>query len=347
MKKINAGIIGANGYTGLELMNILARHPLARVNTLVSVSNAGAHVCDMYPSLTTYRGRVFDALDTDAAAKANDVIFSCLPHSASAELCAEFVKRGVRVIDLSADFRYRDIDVYEKTYKVSHPAKEIAQTAVYGLPEIYRESIKTASVVGNPGCYTTCSILPVYPLIKERAVSADDIIIDAKSGTSGAGKKAETPGLFAEVNESFKAYAVAAHRHTSEIEEQLSIAHGDKVSLSFTPHLLPITRGILSTIYLKPSANIGRDDIHDIYSKYYGGEPFVVVEKNALPAINWVKHSNYIRIGFVLDKRVNRLIIISCLDNLIKGASGQAVQNMNIMFGIDETAGLTVQAEYL
>ncbi|MDR3264175.1 MAG: N-acetyl-gamma-glutamyl-phosphate reductase [Clostridiales bacterium] len=344
---IKASIIGANGYTGLELMNILSAHKDAAVTHLVSVSNAGTPVTDIYPSLVDYRDKCFETLDIDKISDGSDVIFSCLPHSASAEICSAFFNRGKKIIDLSADFRYKSLDVYEKTYKVTHPDKELLNKAVYGLPELYRKKISSSSIVGNPGCYTTSSILPVYPLLKEAVVDADDIIIDAKSGTSGAGRKAEISGLFAEVNENFKAYSVAVHRHTSEIEQELSIAAGKDVAVSFTPHLLPINRGILSTIHLKLKKNRSADDIYDLYMKYYGTEPFVIISKDKLPSINSVKYGNYISIGFVVDKRLNRLIVISCLDNLIKGASGQAVQNMNIMFGIEETEGLKFQPRHI
>ncbi|MDR2091108.1 MAG: N-acetyl-gamma-glutamyl-phosphate reductase [Clostridiales bacterium] len=336
---INVSIIGANGYTGLELLNILAAHKEAAVKHAVSVGNAGTLITDMYPALLAYRGARFEPLDIDLIAKDSELVFSCLPHAASAEVCKKLYERGVKIIDLSADFRYDDLAVYEKTYNVTHPCPELLERSVYGLPELYCEKIKAASIVGNPGCYTTCSILPLYPLVKENAVDADDIIIDAKSGTSGAGKKAEVSGLFAEVNENFKAYAVATHRHTSEIEQEISKAAKKAAAISFTPHLLPITRGILSTIHLKLKNKLVKEDIFELYDKYYKNEPFVIIDKTP-PSINSVKYGNYIRIGFVVDERLNRLIVISCLDNLIKGASGQAVQNMNIMFGIDETEGL-------
>jgi N-acetyl-gamma-glutamyl-phosphate reductase len=343
---INVSVVGANGYTGLELLNILSAHKGAAVKRAVSVSNAGTYINDMYPALLDYREMKFETLDVDAIAADSDLVFSCLPHAASAEICKKFYERGLKIIDLSADFRYDDLSVYEKTYKVVHPCPELLEQSVYGLPELYRKKIRKASVVGNPGCYTTCSIIPLYPLVKEKIVDADNIIIDAKSGVSGAGKKAEISGLFAEVNENFKAYAVATHRHTSEIEQEISKAAKKKVALSFTPHLLPITRGILSTIHLKLKKNVSQEDVFNLYDKYYKNEPFVVVDKT-LPTINSVKYGNYIRIGFVVDKRLNRLIVVSCLDNLIKGASGQAVQNMNIMFELDETEGLKCQPKHL
>jgi N-acetyl-gamma-glutamyl-phosphate reductase len=343
---VNVSIIGANGYTGLELLNILSAHKKAAVKRAISVSNAETLITDMYPSLIDYGGMKFEALDIDALAADSDLVFSCLPHAASAEICKKLYERGLKIIDLSADFRYDSLSVYEKTYKVTHPCPELLEQSVYGLPELYRKKIAKASIVGNPGCYTTCSIIPLYPLVKERVVDANDIVVDAKSGVSGAGKKAEIAGLFSEVNENFKAYAVATHRHTSEIEQEISKAAKKEVALSFTPHLLPITRGILSTIHLKLKKDVSQEDVFALYDKYYKNEPFVLVDK-ALPTVNSVKYGNYIRIGFVVDKRLNRLIVVSCLDNLIKGASGQAVQNMNIMFGLNETEGLKDQPKHL
>ncbi|MDR1906271.1 MAG: N-acetyl-gamma-glutamyl-phosphate reductase [Clostridiales bacterium] len=345
---VKASIIGANGYTGLELMNILSAHKSVTITHLVSVSNKSTRITDMYPSLVGLKDSFFEGVDDlDAISKDSDVIFSCLPHAASAELCGKLFERGVKIIDLSADFRYDSRSVYEKTYKTLHPYPELLNLAAYGLPELYKEKIKKASIVGNPGCYTTCSILPLYPLVKEGIIDADNIIIDAKSGTSGAGKKAETSGLFAEVNENFKAYGVAVHRHTSEIEQEISNAAGRDIALSFTPHLLPVTRGILATIHLKPIIDIDEHGIYEVYRKYYANQPFVLFSLDKLPSLNCVKYSNYISIGFVLDKRLRRLIVVSCIDNLIKGASGQAVQNMNIMFGLDETEGLRMQPRHL
>ncbi|MDR2047204.1 MAG: N-acetyl-gamma-glutamyl-phosphate reductase [Clostridiales bacterium] len=344
---IKASVIGANGYTGLELLGILAAHKGTVVEHAVSVSNAGAPITDMYPSLTAYKGRAFEPLRIERIARDCDVVFSCLPHASSADICREFFDAGVKIIDLSADFRYDDIALYEKTYKVSHPCPELLKNAVYGLPELYRKKIGCASIVGNPGCYTTCSIIPLYPLVKEGIIDDENIIIDAKSGVSGAGKKTELAYLFSEVNENFKAYSVTTHRHTSEIEQELSKAAGRGVALSFTPHLLPVNRGILSTIHLKLTGDYSQNDIFDLYGEYYKDEPFVLIDKDKLPSLNAVKYGNYISIGFVADKRLKRLIVVSCLDNLIKGASGQAVQNMNIMFGKDETEGLLAMPKHL
>ncbi|HHW90615.1 MAG TPA: N-acetyl-gamma-glutamyl-phosphate reductase [Clostridiales bacterium] len=335
---INIGIIGANGYTGFELMKILSRHPNARLQILTSRSQKGKKITEAYPSLTALKDQSFEDVDMDKLSK-TDVVFSCLPHASSAEICAKLYKSDVKVIDLSADFRYKDIELYENTYKVKHPAPELLKSAVYGLPELYRDQIKNSSLVGNPGCYPTSAILPLYPLLKENIINNSSLIIDSKSGTSGAGKKADVDLIFSEVNESLKAYAVTTHRHTSEIEEVLSLNSKSDVTVCFTPHLLPITRGILSAIYAPLNTAVTMDDIYSIYAQYYQSEPFVKVIQE-LPQIKWVANTNNIFIGFRIDSKNNMLIIISVLDNLIKGASGQAVQNMNIMFGLPETTGL-------
>jgi len=335
---INIGILGANGYTGEQLMKILSTHSQANLEIMSSRSEQGKKITDVYPNLTLLKNKTFSGLDLDALSKM-DVVFSCLPHAASSELCSKLYKTGVKVIDLSADFRYKSLDIYQNTYKVKHADPELLKTAVYGLPEINREKIKKSSLIGNPGCYTTSSILPLYPVIKEGFVSSSGIIIDSKSGTSGAGKKADIALNFVEVNESFKAYGVTTHRHTSEIEEVLSLNTDKNVTVNFTPHLLPINRGILSTIYAPLQKQVDENEIYDLYEKYYSNETFINITKD-LPQIKWVTDSNNVFIGFRIDKKNNLLIIISVLDNLIKGASGQAVQNMNIMFGFDETTGL-------
>lgn len=348
MKKIRISIIGANGYTGMELLRLLANHPGVEVRHAVSRSLAGRPIPEYFPSLHAYDGRVFESADSlEALCEDSDAAFLCLPHAASAEMAGRLFRLGVKVIDLSADFRYRDVRTYEQTYRVVHPEKELLQAAVYGLPELFREQIRTAGLVGNPGCYTTCSILTLFPLIKEGVVSPEHLIIDAKSGVSGAGKKTELSNLFAEVHENFKAYAVTTHRHTSEIEEKLSLALGRPLQVSFTPHLLPVQRGILATIYadLLPG---GATRVADVYRAFYKDEPFVrVFDEGVLPELKQVRHSNYLHIGFQTDPRLNRVVLIGCLDNLVKGASGQAIQNLNLMFGLDERTGLMAEGDYL
>lgn len=344
---IKVSIIGANGYTGLELLNILSQHKYVELKHIVSRSYKNTKIFDMYPNLTALKDRFFEDLNTEEIIKDSDVVFTALPHAESAKVCSAFMKAGLKVIDLSADFRYNDYKVYEDTYKTVHPEKEILKQAVYGLPEIYKDKIKDAKVIGNPGCYTTCSILSVYPLIKENLIDANSIIIDAKSGVSGAGKKAETSMLFCEVNENFKAYAVTTHRHTSEIEQELSLAAKEDVKVSFTPHLLNVQRGIFATIYCNLKENINTENIETAYKKYYENEPFVVLRGENLPELKNVRNSNFIQIGYKVDMRLNRIVIIGVLDNLIKGASGQAVQNMNLMFNLDETEGLMFNSRYI
>ena len=340
MKKINVSVIGANGYTGQELLKILSKHPYVNSDKLIARSDAGKFITDVFPSLTALKGRKFENSDADLSG--SDLIFSCLPHAAASEVIGPLVKKGIKVIDLSADFRYTDLKLYEDTYKVKHACPDILLAdAVYGLCEINRKEIKKAAVVGNPGCYTTCAILALYPLLAKKLIGHENIIIDAKSGVSGAGKKLDAALSFCEVNESFKAYGVTTHRHTSEIEEKLSEAAKKTVSLCFTPHLLPVQRGILSTVYCTPVSGVSADDIAAAYGEFYGGEPFItIMPYGTFPELKFVTGTNNFMAGYILDKKNNKLIIIAALDNLIKGASGQAVQNMNIMSGFEETLGL-------
>lgn len=343
---IRVSVIGANGYTGVELLNIFRFHSEIKIISLVSQSNSGSPISALYPGLSAFNDKVYDAPDYDYIAANSDVVFTALPHGASAEAVNKLIKGGVKVVDLSADFRYNNIDKYEDTYKVKHPCRELL--GVYGLPELFRDKIIGATLIGNPGCYTTGSILPIYPLLSEGVVNPSSIIIDAASGTSGAGRKAELSLNFCEVNENFKAYSVTNHRHTSEIEEKLSLAAGKEVIVQFTPHLLPVQRGILSTIYLRLNDGKSVNDVKAAYQKFYENEQFINVDhKGNLPALNEVKYSNYCRIGYVYDNRTNNLIVVSALDNLIKGASGQAVQNMNIISGLPENMGLLNQPYHI
>ncbi len=342
---VKASVIGATGYAGAELMRLLTAHGQVTVTHAISKSFAGQKMSELYPSFFS-SDYALEELDCDAVAKDSDIVFTCLPHGTSAETVAQLIAKGIKVIDLSGDFRYNDISVYESWYKVKHAAPELLVESVYGMPELYRERIKHARLIGNPGCYTTCSILAVYPLLKCGLVEPSGIIIDAKSGVTGAGRSEKLTNSFCEVHESFKAYGVATHRHTSEIEQELGFAAGTEVAVSFTPHLMPVKRGILSTIYLSPKAGVVEADIAAAYA-VYKDEPFVQVTGGRLPELKHVNGSNNCAIGFVLDKRVNRLIVVSCLDNLIKGAAGQAVQNMNLVCGFDETEGLNNTGWYL
>ncbi len=342
---VKASVVGATGYAGAELMRLLTAHWQVTVTHAVSKSFAGQKMSNLYPSFFS-NDYTLEELDFDSVAKDSDIVFTCLPHGASAETAAQLLAKGVKVIDLSGDFRYNDISVYERWYKISHAAPELLAESVYGMPELYRERIKKALLIGNPGCYTTCSILAVYPLLKSGLVEPGGIIIDAKSGVTGAGRSEKLANSFCEVDESLKAYGVATHRHTSEIEQELSLAAGTEVVVSFTPHLLPVKRGILSTIYLTPKTGVTDADIAAAYAMYKD-EPFVQVTGGKLPELKHVNGSNNCAIGYVLDKRANRLIVVSCLDNLIKGAAGQAVQNMNLVCGFDETEGLNNTGWYL
>ncbi|MCL2796873.1 MAG: N-acetyl-gamma-glutamyl-phosphate reductase [Firmicutes bacterium] len=336
------GIIGANGYTGYELMRLLANHPRADVVYAGSRSMAGRKVPSLYPALSgVYDELRFESPNASVAAKKCDIVFTALPHGLSAEMGAELIKLGCKVIDLSADFRYDSIPLFEKTYEIAHPCPGLNEQKVYGLCELNRKKIvKSTKLVANPGCYPTASILALYPLLAEKVISPDGIIIDAKSGASGAGRKADEAFSYCESSSNFKAYAVTTHRHTSEIEEKLSAAALSPVALNFTPHLLPVKRGILATVYanLVPAAE---KRIADVYKAFYEKEPFVKVNpEGEMPELKFVVGSNICRIGYKVDLRTKKVIIVSVIDNLIKGASGQAIQNMNIMYSLDERMGL-------
>lgn len=342
---VKVSVIGATGYAGAELMRLLVSHKEVELVHAASKSFAGKKLSEVYPSFTGC-DIVLEEMDLDTISKDSDIVLTCLPHGASASAVPALLEGGARVIDLSGDFRYRDAGVYETWYKQTHTAKEWLKNSVYGMPEIYRDQIAAAKLIGNPGCYTTCSILALYPLMKSGVIEPKGIIIDAKSGVSGAGRSEKLANAFCEVDESVKAYGVGTHRHTSEIEQELSLAAGEDVVLSFTPHLLPIKRGIISTIYAMPKDGIAEADIKEAYAMYKD-EPFVKIYDGTLPEIKHVTGSNNCAIGFVLDKRAGRLVIVSCLDNLIKGAAGQAVQNMNILCGFDESEGLNGTGWYL
>ena len=341
---VNVSVIGATGYAGAELMRILSGHGNVNITHAVSKNFAGKQLGDVYPNFKS-KDMLLENMDAERIGADSDVVFFSLPHGASGEFIPHFLKRGIRVIDLSGDFRYRDAAVYERWYNIPHNAKELLGKSAYGLPEVYREKIRGAKLVGNPGCYPTGAVLALYPLLKAGVIGTDGIIIDSKSGVSGAGRVEKLENLYCEVDESVKAYGVASHRHTSEIEQELSIASGRDITVSFTPHLVPLKRGILSTIYAPLKNGASEKDIFDAYG-IYKDEPFVSVS-GALPEIKHVAGSNRCAIGFVCDARTGRLVIVSCIDNLIKGAAGQAVQNMNIMCSLRETEGLEGLGWYL
>ena len=345
---IKASVIGATGYAGAELTRLLTAHPDVEITHLVSHSYTGQDINQIYKSFDGKFSKTLDELDIDMLVRDSDCIFTSLPHAAGGEVIPQLYAGGKTVIDLSGDYRYNDASIYEKWYGASHPHPELLKKSVYGLPELHREEIKKARLIGNPGCYTTCSILALAPLAKAGIIDNSSIVIDAKSGSTGAGRSVSQAMHFCEVNESAKAYKVASHRHTSEIEQELSLLAGEEIMLSFTPHLLPINRGILATSYAKLTADVDFDCVYNLYMQAYASHPFVVVLNNGeLPEIKHVVGSNYIHIGFVIDKRLKRIIVVSVIDNLIKGAAGQAMQNMNLCFGLDETAALKMPAWYL
>lgn len=344
---IKAAVLGATGYAGIELVRILTNHPEAEIALLGSKSFAGQSISEVYPNLRGILEKECEETDIDKVAEC-DVAFTALPHGASKDVIPAIIERGVKVIDLSGDFRYDDIAVYEKWYGQKHSSPELLAESVYGLPELYRDKIKTARLIGNPGCYTTCSILGAYPLLKSGAGCAENIIIDAKSGVTGAGRGLSQQVHFCECTENMKAYKVACHRHTSEIEQELSHAAGKEVLVSFTPHLIPVKRGILSTIYINLNKKYTTQELVEIYKEFYRDEPFIrVKEDGMLPETKHVAGSNYVDIGVVADERLQRAVVVSALDNIGKGAAGQAVQNMNVLFGLDEGTALNSAGFYL
>lgn len=338
---IKVGIIGATGYAGGELVRILSGHKDAEIKWYGSRSYIDRKYADVYRNMFQIVDAVCMDDNMEELASQVDVIFTATPQGLCASLVNEEILSKTKIIDLSADFRLKDVKVYEEWYKIEHKAPRFLEEAVYGLCEVNRESVRNARLVANPGCYTTCSILTAYPLAKEGMIDMSTLIIDAKSGTSGAGRGAKVPNLFCEVNENIKAYGVASHRHTPEIEEQLGYAAGEQVTLSFTPHLVPMNRGILATEYAKLTKDVSWEDVKAVYDKYYGDEKFIrVLDKDVCPETKWVEGSNYVDIGFKIDPRTNRIIMMGAIDNLVKGAAGQAVQNMNLMFGLEESEGL-------
>lgn len=338
---IRVGVLGATGYAGIETVRILCGHPDVEITKLISHSFVGKKISDVYPAFRNVCDKVCEDLDVDDIAANCDLVFTALPHGASKEVIPAIYAKGVKIVDLSGDFRYDSKEVYEKWYGEPHCAPEILEKAVYGLCEIHRDKIKDATIVGNPGCYTTCSILALYPLLKAGVVKHDNIIIDAKSGVTGAGRTEKLPYSFCECTENSKAYKIATHRHTSEIEQELGHAANDEILVSFTPHLIPQKRGILATSYANLTEDISDDEIHKIFSEFYKDEHFVRVHQpGSLPETKNVAGSNFIEIGFKVDHRLKRVVVSSVIDNLYKGAAGQAVQNMNIMMGLDEKAGI-------
>ena len=350
--KIKAGIVGASGYSGEELVRLLLAHPHVELTAVTSRQYAGQTLARVFPKFANHPAAkkiMFSEPDIATLAKSAEIVFLALPHGVAAEFAVALLKMKCRVIDLSADFRLKSADVYRDFYGHDHPALELLAKSVYGLPEVYRPAIKKAALVASPGCYPTSILLPVLPLLRAGLIKPDEIIADSLSGVSGAGRKVEQEYLFVECNESIRPYGVPKHRHLSEIEQELSAAAGKPVVIQFTPHLIPVNRGIVTTLYLsptKPVANAKQAEaygkkIAECFSAAYDGEPFVrLLDGKALPDTKNVNGTNVLEIAWRLDPRTGRLIVMSAEDNLVKGASGQAVQSMNIMCGFPETAGL-------
>lgn len=345
---VKVGIIGATGYAGNELVRLLMGHKDVEIMWYGSRSYIDKKYAEVYQNMfEIVEDTCLDDNMEELASKV-DVIFTATPQGFLAGVLTEEILSRVKIIDLSADFRIKDVKTYEKWYKIEHRSPQFIEEAVYGLCELNRDKIKGARLIANPGCYTTCSILTAYPLVKEGLIDPDTLIIDAKSGTSGAGRGAKLPNLFCEVNENMKAYGVTNHRHTPEIEEQLGYAAGKEIMVNFTPHLVPMNRGILATEYAtlnkKADGTLPTyEEVKAVYDKYYKNEKFVrVLEKDICPETKWVEGSNYVDVNFKIDERTGRIVMMGALDNLVKGAAGQAVQNMNLLFDFDEAEGLNL-----
>lgn len=339
---IKVGIMGSTGYSGAVLTKLLINHPNAEIIFLASHSYNGEDFSSIYRNFKGITNLlcIGDAEVPEYLQKI-DLLFTALPSGAAFSIVKKAISLGVKVIDLGADYRLKSKETYESWYNIKHQCSDLLKEAVYGLPEMYREEIKTSSLIGNPGCFPTASTLALIPLLKSHLIEENSIIIDAKSGVSGAGRKASTNNLYVECNESIKAYGVTTHRHTPEIEQTLSKAAGTDIKLIFTPHLVPMDRGILATCYGNLKKSIELKDLYYIYEEFYNNEPFVrIIEE--IPETRWVKGSNYCDIGLRIDKRTNRVIALGAIDNLMKGASSQAVQNMNIMYNLDEKTGINI-----
>lgn len=342
---MKVSIIGATGYAGAELIRLITAHPAAEILYITSESSTGQAIDQLYPHLRGLEGRLLGSMtETDKLAQ-SDLVFIALPHGHAMQSGKALAEANVKVIDLGADYRFSDEKVYEEWYKVSHTHPNSG--AVYGLTELNREKVRTAKIVGNPGCYTTASILALAPLVKHGLIENDSIVIDAKSGVSGAGRGFSMNSHFTETWENFKAYSIAGHRHTPEIEQALSVLAGEALTLSFTPHLVPMSRGILSTCYAKLKKDVAPEKVEAAFTALYGSEYFIrLLGEGGYPATKNVRGSNFCDLGWHFDKRTGRVIVVSAIDNLVKGAAGQAVQNMNVMAGLPENTGLELVPLY-
>jgi N-acetyl-gamma-glutamyl-phosphate reductase len=342
--KTKVAVVGASGYTGEELVRLLLAHPEVDLVVATSRQLAGKSLAEVFPRFAHYNtATALKFSDSDASQIAHDanIVFLALPHGLAAEFAKPLLSSGARVLDLSADFRIKDPNVYREFYGHDHPAPDLLSRSVYGLPEIYRDQIKGAQLVACPGCYPTSILVPLRPLIRRKAIDRKTILVASMSGVSGAGRKIEADYLFAECNESIRPYGVPKHRHLSEIEQELSILAGERVTIQFTPHLVPVNRGIISTIYAGIAGNVVNLDPAVMFSGAYAEEPFVrLLEGDRLPDTKHVVGTNFIDLAWKIDKRTKRIVVMSAIDNIVKGASGQAVQCMNLMLGLPETAGL-------
>jgi N-acetyl-gamma-glutamyl-phosphate reductase len=340
--KTKIGVVGATGYTGVELLRLLLHHPEVEVTALTSQKYAGVPIDQVFPSLMKHLHLKCEELAIDQISKKTDFIFTAVPHKTAMETVPLFYRQGKKVVDLSADFRFKDADVYERWYQ-KHTSADLLPESVYGLPELHREKIRTAKIVGNPGCYPTGALIGLIPLVKKGMVSLENIVIDSKSGVSGAGRDVVLESLFCEVNEGVKAYKIFEHRHLPEIEQELSEMTQKRVAVTFVPHLIPMDRGILTTIYLVLTKKWKTEEVLNAFQEHYQKEPFIrIYPKGKLPNTKDVRGSNYCDIGVKVNEADGRTVIVTAIDNLVKGASGEAVQNMNIMLGYPETMGIEV-----
>ncbi len=344
MQKLNVGVVGVTGYAGMELVRILNEHPGFELGSVASRSHAGRALQELFPF---FRGTCAGLMpviypDPELISRDCDLVFLAVPHKTAMDMAADFVSRKVKVVDLSADFRLRNDQVYTDWYEVEHTQLNLLQSSVYGLPEIYAQEIAQAELVANPGCYPTSVILALYPGLRHNLLDVREIIIDSKSGASGAGRSAKTATLFSEVADSLRGYSLGRHRHTPEMEQELSRAAGQEVLITFSPHLVPLNRGILSTCYVRLKEGADVNELRSAYQEFYRESPWVrVLPENVFPETRWVRGSMFCDLGFVMDKRTDRLIIVSCIDNLCRGASGQAVANANLMAGYEPGLGIS------
>ena len=340
--KTRVGIIGATGYTGVELLRLLLHHPQVEVAALTSQKYAGMPIDQVFPSLMKHLPLKCEELNVDQISKKTDFVFTAVPHKTAMEVVPLFHRQGKRIVDLSADFRFRNAAVYEKWYQ-KHTSADLLPESVYGLPELHREEIRNARIVGNPGCYPTGALIGLIPLVKKGMISVEHIVVDSKSGVSGAGRDVVLESLFCEVNEGVKAYKIFAHRHTPEIDQELSRLAQKEMNVTFVPHLIPMDRGILSTLYVRLTKKMKTEELLHAIEDFYQGEPFIrTYPKGKLPSTKDVRGSNFCGIGVTVSESDDRAVVVTAIDNLVKGASGEAVQNMNIMLGFPETMGLDV-----